>query len=72
MENLDQINNIGALKTFKANITAENPRKVSDLLKELKLDNKFFAILVNGKRAALDQNLSIDDNIVLLPRIAGG
>ncbi len=38
---------IGVLKEFKI----KKEQKVSDLLKELNLNDKFFAILVNGKKS---------------------
>ena len=59
---------IGTLKEFKV----KTEKKVSDFLKELKLDNKFFAILINGKKASLDTVIKAGESIVLLPKIAGG
>lgn len=70
MERQEQIltTDIGTLKTF----TAKSERKVSDLLKEMNLKDKYFAILVNGKRAGLDDVIKEGSSVVLLPRIAGG
>jgi sulfur carrier protein ThiS len=45
---------------------------VGDLLKELDLEDKYFGILVNGKKADPDTALSPEDEIVVLPFIAGG
>ncbi len=59
---------IGVLKEF----TIKKKQKVSDLLKELKLNDKFFAILVNGKKASLNDEIQENSDIVILPRIAGG
>ena len=59
---------IGVLKEFKI----EKEQKVSDLLKELNLNDKFFAILVNGKKASLNDKVEEGSDIVILPRIAGG
>lgn len=64
----DEINSIGVLKEFKT----QKKQKVSDLLKELKLNDKFFAILVNGKKASLNDEIQENSDIVILPRIAGG
>ena len=70
MEQLNQFSEIdvGTMKTF----SVKSNKKVSELLKELKLSNKFFAILINGKRAGLDDVIKASDSVVLLPRIAGG
>ena len=59
---------IGVLKEFKI----RKEQKVSDLLKELNLNDKFFAILVNGKKASLNDKIQEGSDIVILPRIAGG
>ncbi|MHA1728169.1 MAG: MoaD/ThiS family protein [Promethearchaeota archaeon] len=68
MEQQTDQTNIGILNEFKA----KGERKVSDLLKELKLDNKFFAILIDGKKANLKDTIRENQNIVVLPKIAGG
>ncbi len=52
-----------------------NPDKamtVADLLKELNLEDKYFGILVNGKKASPDTKISPTDEVVVLPHIAGG
>lgn len=64
----DEINSIGVLKEFKIH----KEQLVSDLLKELNLNDKFFAILVNGKKASLNDEIQEGSDIVILPRIAGG
>ena len=45
---------------------------VADLLKELNLEDKYFGILVNGKKANPDTKIEPIDEIVVLPHIAGG
>ena len=45
---------------------------VADLLKELNLEGKYFGILVNGKKAEPETKISPEDQIVVLPHIAGG
>jgi sulfur carrier protein ThiS len=42
------------------------------LLHDLSLDDKYFAILVDGKKASLDTVIESGQSIVVLPRIAGG
>ncbi|MBN1215383.1 MAG: MoaD/ThiS family protein [Candidatus Lokiarchaeota archaeon] len=52
-----------------------NPDKamtVADLLKELNLEDKYFGILVNGKKASPDTKIGPTDEVVVLPHIAGG
>ncbi|MFO8020027.1 MAG: MoaD/ThiS family protein [Promethearchaeia archaeon] len=52
--------------------TPEKPMTVKDLLKELNLEDKYFGILVNGKKASPETEISSEDKIVILPHIAGG
>lgn len=59
---------IGTMKTF----TVKEERKVKDLLKELKLNDKYFAILIDGKRANINDVIKEGSSIILLPKIAGG
>ena len=68
MQNLQEINSTGSLKTYKV----KNARTVKNLLKELKLETKFFAILVNGKRVSLENMIDEGSEITILPKIAGG
>ncbi len=53
-------------------LTPDKCMTVGDLLKELDLEDKYFGILVNGKKADPDTALSPEDEIVILPYIAGG
>jgi sulfur carrier protein ThiS len=52
-------------------VTIEEPKIVCDLLSELKLSEQHI-VLVNGKRAALEDRLNEDDLVVILPLIGGG
>ncbi len=52
-------------------VTIEEPKIVTDLLSELNL-SKEHVVLVNGKRAALEDRLDEDDLVVILPLIGGG
>ena len=45
---------------------------VSDLLKELNLEGKYFGILVNGTKADENTEITPKDDITILPHIAGG
>ena len=42
---------------------------VSDLLKELNLEGKYFGILVNGKKADENTEITPKDDITILPHI---
>ncbi|MHA1520020.1 MAG: MoaD/ThiS family protein [Promethearchaeota archaeon] len=68
MQSLQEISSTGSLKTYRV----KNARTVADLLKELKLETKFFAILVNGKRVSLENMIDEGSEITILPKIAGG
>jgi sulfur carrier protein ThiS len=68
MEHLQELAQTGSLKSYR--VTTR--KTVRDLLKELKLESKFFAILVDGHRAELDAEISEGSEITILPKIAGG
>ena len=58
----------GPYETF----TPDREMLVADLLKELNLEDKYFGILVNGKKAEPNTKINETDEIVILPHIAGG
>ncbi len=68
MENLTKLQSTGSLKSYRV----KTSRTVADLLKDLKLESKFFAILVDGKKVDLNDKIEEGSDIVILPRIAGG
>ncbi len=68
MQSLQEISTTGTLKTYRVNTT----RNVADLLKELKLESKFFAILADGKKVGLEDKIEEGSEITILPKIAGG
>ena len=53
-------------------IVPEKSMTVADLLKELNLEDKYFGILVNSKKATPETKISPTDQVVILPHIAGG
>ena len=59
---------VGSLKEY----VVKEKRTVKDLLHDLNLDDKYFAVLVDGKKASLDTEIAEGQSIVVLPRIAGG
>jgi len=58
----------GLYETFKP----ERMMTVADLLKELNLEDKYFGILVNGKKSTPETKIGTEDEIIILPHIAGG
>ncbi len=57
---------------FIENIVPERKMLVKDLLRELNLEGKYFGILINGKKADEDTEITPKDDITILPHIAGG
>lgn len=53
-------------------IVPERKMLVKDLLRELNLEGKYFGILINGKKADEDTEITPKDDITILPHIAGG
>lgn len=68
MEHLQEISVTGSLKTYRVTTA----RTVADLLKDMKLESKFFAILANGKKVGLSDTIEPGTEITILPKIAGG
>jgi sulfur carrier protein ThiS len=58
-------------KTHTRRLIVTEPKTVAELLQELNLSDDH-VVLVTGKRVALDYQLQENDNVVVLPRIAGG
>ncbi len=53
-------------------LVSEQRQKVSELLQELGLEEEFFAVIINGKKAKLNEEIEKGTNIVVLPKIKGG
>ena len=68
MKQVSELLETGIYETFKV----EKTMTVGDLLKELNLEDKYFGILVNGKKATPETRINQTDEIVILPHIAGG
>jgi sulfur carrier protein ThiS len=59
--------------TVLTKVTVEETTTVADLLVKLKIPNgKYLAVLVDGKKADLDQEVHENQKIIILPMIAGG
>ncbi len=68
MRQTSEILSTGIIET----IVPERKMLVKDLLRELNLEGKYFGILINGKKANEDTEITPKDNITILPHIAGG
>jgi len=53
-------------------LKVEKTMSVGNLLREMKLEQQYFAVLVDGKRVDLDETIDANTEIIILPRIAGG
>ena len=68
IEDLIIVNETSSLKTYRV----KNSQTVQDVLKKLKLETKYFAILINGQKAELSTIIEENSEILILPKIAGG
>lgn len=68
MRQTSEILETGIIET----IIPERKMLVKDLLRELNLEGKYFGILINGKKADEDTEITPNDDITILPHIAGG
>lgn len=68
MQNLEKINEFSSITTY----IARNNQKVYEVLKQLKIEDRYFAILVNGHRVHINDSILPEDEIIVLPKIAGG
>lgn len=68
MQSLEIIATNGAMKSYRVTTA----RTVADLLKEMHLEDRFFAILANGKRVDLRDIIEQGAELTILPKIAGG
>ncbi len=68
MKQTSEILSTGIIET----LVPDRKMLVKDLLRELNLEGKYFGILINGKKADEDTEITPEDNITILPHIAGG
>jgi sulfur carrier protein ThiS len=68
VKQISELMDTGLYETYKP----EKVMTVANLLKELNLEDKYFAILVNGKKATPETKIGKEDEILILPHIAGG
>ncbi len=68
IKQISELLDTGLYETF----TPDREMLVADLLKELNLEDKYFGILINGKKAEPSTRINPESEIVILPHIAGG
>ena len=68
IKQISELLDTGLYETF----TPARSMTVADLLRELNLEDKYFGILVNGKKATPETKIGTEDSIIILPHIAGG
>ncbi len=68
MQNIEKIEEVSSMTTYRV----KNPQKVYDVLKKLNLETKYFVVLINGKKVEPNDYVEKNDEILILPRIAGG
>ncbi|MHA1672368.1 MAG: MoaD/ThiS family protein [Promethearchaeota archaeon] len=64
----EKVNTFSCITTY----VAHKSHTVTEMLTKLHLEMKHFAILVNGKRVSLEDVIEPQDEIIILPKIAGG
>jgi sulfur carrier protein ThiS len=70
MEDINEIIHAGELTDHSFRVTDQ--MQVKDLLEKLNLQNKYFAIIVDGKAAKPEDLLQEGAEVYILPKIAGG
>ena len=68
MQNIEKIEEVSSMTTYRV----KNSQKVYDVLKKLNLESKYFVVLINGKKVEKNDEVFENDEILILPRIAGG
>ncbi len=68
MQNIQKIEEVSSMRTYRV----KNPQKVYDILTKLNLETKYFVVLINGKKVEPTDFVEKNDEILILPRIAGG
>ena len=63
IKQISELLETGLYETFSPDKTMT----VADLLRELNLEDKYFGILVNGKKATPETKIGKEDEIIILP-----
>ena len=68
IKQISELLETGLYETF----SPEKTMTVADLLLELNLEDKYFGILVDGKKATPNTVINEQSEVIILPHIAGG
>lgn len=68
MQIVEKVNETSSMAVYRI----KNRQTVENVLASLNLEAKFFAVLVNGKKVNLEDSINEGDEILVLPKIAGG
>jgi sulfur carrier protein ThiS len=68
IESITKVTETSSMLTYKV----KTAQTVRDILAQLKMAEKYFAVLINGRRGELTDVVDENSEIVILPKIAGG
>ena len=68
MQIVEKVNETSSMAVYRI----KNRQTVENVLASLNLEAKFFAVLVNGRKVDLKDSINEGDEILVLPKIAGG
>lgn len=68
MQSLEKLNETSSMTMYRI----KRRTTVQILLRALKLETNYFTVLINGHKATLTDIVEKGDEILILPRIAGG
>lgn len=68
MQILEKISDTSSIQTYRIKVK----RSVKDILTELGFEERYFAVLVNGRKASLHDIVDQGAEILILPKLAGG
>lgn len=71
MQHLEQIERLTETSSM-TKYMVKTAFTVREVLEKLDLEQKYFAVLVNGRKAGLDEQIKEGSEIIILPKIAGG
>jgi molybdopterin converting factor small subunit len=71
MQHLEQIERLTETSSM-TKYMVKTAFTVRQVLEKLDLEQKYFAVLVNGRKAGLDEQIKEGSEIIILPKIAGG
>jgi len=68
LQNIEKIEEVSSMISYRI----KSQQKVYDVLKKLNLETKYFVVLIGGKKVEPTDFVEENDEILILPRIAGG